>query len=259
MFNHLMAGTLYVVATPIGNLEDITLRAVRILTEVSGIVAEDTRTARKLLGRHHIRPPVLISYFAGNGRRRIPQILARLEQGEDIALISEAGTPSVSDPGADLVRAASDAEIRVVTVPGPSAGPALLSVSGMPSDRYMFLGFLPRKSAERARLLEIFVAAEWPLVAFESPHRLRASLENMVSVFGAERHLVIGRELTKRFEEIYRGPIGQASERFERPRGEFTLVVAPADRQQRRAARPTPQSLTDPAPQRSRRSRSAPP
>ena len=254
-----MPGTLFVVATPIGNLEDVTLRAVRVLGEVSGIVAEDTRTARKLLDRYDIHPAVLISYFAGNGRRRIPQVLARLEQGEDIALISEAGTPGVSDPGADLVRAASDANIQVVTVPGPSAAPALLSVSGMPSDRYTFLGFLPRRSGERVRLLERFAEADWPLVIFESPHRLRASLEDMAAVFGAERHVVVGRELTKRFEEVYRGRISHASEPFPRPRGEFTVVIAPADRRQRRAAVSALQPSTGPAPRRSRRSRPAPP
>ncbi len=253
-----MAGTLYVVATPLGNLEDITLRAVRILAEVSTIVAEDTRTARKLLGRYEINPPVLISYFAGNGRRRIPQVLARLEQGEDVALISEAGTPGVSDPGADLVFAASDTGIPVVTVPGPSAAPALLSVSGLPSDRYTFLGFLPRKTTERIRLLERFSLIDWPLVVFESPHRLRASLADFVSVLGPARHVVVGRELTKRFEEVYRGPVGLAADRFKRPRGEFTLIVAPADRQQRRAAVVAAQSASDLGPQRSRRSRSAP-
>jgi 16S rRNA (cytidine1402-2'-O)-methyltransferase len=255
-----MSGTLYVIATPIGNLEDVSMRTVRVLREVSAIVAEDTRTARKLLDRYEIPVPMLISYFAGNQKRRIPQILSRLAAGDQLALISEAGTPGINDPGYDLVRAGADAGIDIVAIPGPSAVPTLLSVSGLPSDQYTFVGFLPRRSGERNRLLLRFADLEWPLVAFESPHRLRASLTAIVEVMGDDRPVVVGRELTKRFEEIYRGPVSGALERFQRPRGEFTLVLAPlnrAERRQRAAAESSTSESppTDPAPRRSRRSR----
>ena len=239
-----MAGTLYVVGTPIGNLEDVSLRTVRILGEVSGIVAEDTRTARKLLDRYEIAKPALLSYFAGNRRRRTPQILARLEAGEQLALISEAGTPGINDPGSDLVRAVAEAGFDVVAVPGPSAVPTLLSVSGLPADQYTFVGFLPRRTGERRRLLRRFVDLEWPLVAFESPHRLRSSLTDIAEAFGSERPLVVGRELTKRYEEVYRGPISGALERFQHPRGEFTLVVAPLGKADRHRPSPAIRQVT---------------
>ncbi len=258
-----MAGTLYVVGTPIGNLEDLSMRAARTLREVSAIVAEDTRTTRKLLDRYEIPVPVLISYFAGNRRRREPQILARLEAGEDLALVSEAGTPGINDPGSELVRVVSAAEFEVVAIPGPSAVPTLLSVSGLPSDQYTFVGFLPRRTGERTRLFDRLAELEWPLIAFESPHRLRSTLADLAEVLGDDRHIIVGRELTKRYEEVFRGSVGGAVKRFERPRGEFTLVIAPLEKAERRkraiAKNENRESEPNgPGQRRSRRSRSTP-
>ncbi len=258
-----MTATLYVVGTPIGNLDDLSIRAARTLREVSAIVAEDTRTTRKLLDRYGIPVPALISYFAGNRKRREPQILERLEAGEDLALVSEAGTPGINDPGSELVRVVSAAEFEVVAIPGPSAVPTLLSVSGLPSDQYTFVGFLPRRTGERSRLFERHAELDWPLVAFESPHRLRSTLADLAAVVGDERPIIVGRELTKRYEEVFRGSVGDAVKRFERPRGEFTLVVAPLEKVERRK-RALAKRVQDraessgPGQQRNRRSRSAP-
>ena len=217
---------LYVVATPIGNLEDVTLRALRVLKEVGLIAAEDTRTTRKLLRRYDIRTP-LISYYERNRAIRIPSILKRLRE-IDVALVSEAGTPSIRDPGRELIQAAVGQGIPVVPVPGPSAVTAALAVSGMPSDQFLFLGFLPRRRGERRSLLEAVANEPRTLVAFEAPHRLRASLEDMAATLGAQRPVVICRELTKMFEEVYRGTIAGAAVHFSLPRGEFTLVIGGA-------------------------------
>ena len=214
--------TLYVVATPIGNLEDVTLRALRILREVSLIAAEDTRTARKLLSHHGISTRTL-SYNEHNMKQRTPAILRSLDHG-DVALVSEAGTPAVSDPGFQLVVAALEAGRDVVPVPGPSAVIAALVASGLPARRFTFLGFPPRKAAERRGLLESVSHDPGTLVFFESPHRLGKTLGDLQEVLG-DRHIAVCRELTKLHEEVFRGTIGQARERFTEPRGEFTLVV----------------------------------
>ena len=217
-------GTLYVVATPIGNLEDISARAVRVLGEVDLIAAEDTRTTRKLLTRHdlHVR---LVSLFDANARRRIPLLLRELGEGKSIALVSEAGTPLISDPGAQLVSVAAEAGHTVTPIPGPTAIAALLSVAGLPVDKFTFLGFLPRRAGQRRRMIEAVAEQEWPIVLYESPHRLIVTLEALREVLG-DRETVIGREMTKLHEEIFRGTLAEAIEHFEKPRGEFTIVVA---------------------------------
>ena len=217
-------GTLYVVATPIGNLEDISARAVRVLGEVDLIAAEDTRTTRKLLTRHdlHVR---LVSLFDANVRRRIPLLLRELGEGKSIALVSEAGTPLISDPGAQLVSVAAEAGHTVTPIPGPTAIAALLSVAGLPVDKFTFLGFLPRRAGQRRRMIEAVSKQEWPTVLYESPHRLIVTLEALREVLG-DRETVIGREMTKLHEEIFRGTLAEAIEYFEKPRGEFTVVVA---------------------------------
>ena len=220
-------GVLYVVATPIGNLEDISARALRILGEVDLIAAEDTRTTRKLLTRYglHVR---MVSLFDANVRRRIPQLLKELDEDKQIALVSEAGTPVISDPGALLVRAAAEAGHTVTPIPGPTAIAALLSVAGMPADKFTFLGFLPRKAGQRRRLIESIAMQSWPTVLYESPHRIIATLEALRETLG-DRNIVIGREMTKLHEEIFRGTLTEAIEHFQKPRGEFTIAVAGAD------------------------------
>jgi 16S rRNA (cytidine1402-2'-O)-methyltransferase len=222
--------TLYVVATPIGNLEDVTLRALRVLREVSLIAAEDTRTTRKLLARHGIRAlPTgrqarLVSYNEHNKAARRPQLLAALRDG-DVALVSEGGTPVISDPGQDLVTAALEAGFTVTPIPGPSAVTAALAVSGLPTREFTYLGFLPRRAGERRRLFASLRDDPRTIVAFESPHRLLRSLSDMHAEWG-ERRIAVCRELTKAFEEVFRGSISEALEHFaDKPRGEFTLVV----------------------------------
>ena len=214
--------TLYVVATPIGNLEDITLRALRVLGEVDLIAAEDTRVTRKLLKRHGIKTR-LASYHEHNYRRQLPKMLATLEQ-QDVALVSDAGMPSVSDPGAELIAAAAELGVTIATVPGPSAVTSAIAVSGMDAGQFAFLGFLPRRSAERKRLLQAVSADTETLVAFETPHRLSKSLSDVCAVLG-DRRITVCRELTKLHEEIFRGTVSEALEHFANPVGEFTLVV----------------------------------
>ena len=214
--------TLYVVATPIGNLEDITLRALRILGEVGLIAAEDTRTTRKLLNHYGIRTP-LVSFHEHNKAARLPTILEAVKS-KDVALVSEAGVPTVSDPGRELVRRALETGVSVVPAPGPSALITALSISGMFADSFVFLGFIPRRKKDRLRLLESLSAESRTLVAFEAPHRLRQTLEDMRSTW-ADRSIVLCRELTKVYEEVYRGAIAGALEQFTKPRGEFTLVI----------------------------------
>lgn len=218
--------TLYVVATPIGNLEDITLRAMRVLREVALIAAEDTRTTRKLLARHEIRTP-LLSFHRHNHVRQMPRILEALAEG-DVALVSDAGVPTVSDPGAELVRKALESGITVMPIPGASAVTAALSASGMAADRFTFVGFLPRRRSDRLRMLEGLASIETTLVFFEAPHRLRDTLEDILSAW-RDRRMTVCRELTKKFEEVFAGPISEALERFDEPRGEFTLVVEGAE------------------------------
>ncbi len=216
-------GALYLVATPIGNLEDITLRALRILGEVPLIAAEDTRTVRKLLTHHQIRRPRLLSYTERNRRSRTPTILAALGEG-DVALVSEAGMPGISDPGLHLVEAAVAAGHRVVPVPGPSALTAAVAASGLPTRRFQYLGFLPRRAGQRRQLLREVASAPDTLVAFEAPHRLRKTLADLLETLG-DRRIAVCRELTKLHEEIFRGTVSEAADYFSEPRGEFTLVI----------------------------------
>jgi 16S rRNA (cytidine1402-2'-O)-methyltransferase len=215
---------LAICATPIGNLEDITLRVLTELREADLVLAEDTRHTRGLLERHGIKAR-LLSYHEHNEAARVAELLPRLEAGERIALVSDAGMPGVSDPGARLVRAALEAGIAVTVLPGPSAVETALVASGLAGGRYAFLGFLPRKAGELEALWRETSAWGCPLVAFESPHRLTASLRSLAAV-DAGREVAVCRELTKRFEEIARGTAAELAERLvEPPKGEVTLVV----------------------------------
>jgi len=217
-------GTLYLVGTPIGNLEDMTLRALRILEEVRLIAAEDTRRTRKLLEHFQIKTP-LTSYFEGNELTKLEYLLKELGEG-DVALVSEAGMPVVSDPGHRLVRAALAKGIPVVPIPGPSAITCALAVSGLPTDSFLYLGFLPRRKGERRKLLHSLVGEKATLVAFEAPHRLGSCLQDIGEVLG-DRQIVLARELTKLHEEVLRGNVSEmeAHLRENPPRGEFTLVI----------------------------------
>ena len=221
-------GTLYIVATPLGNLEDITLRALRILREVSLIATEDTRTTGQLLKHFEIRRP-LVSYYEHNKVTRLERVLEALAEG-DVALVSEAGTPLISDPGYELVRVAIERGFAVISIPGPSALTVALPASGLPLDRFLFLGFLPRKTGDRRRLLEEVKSQKATLLFFEAPHRLRDTLADMVDILGADRPIAACRELTKLHEEIWRGTLAEARREWEQrePRGEFTLVVGGA-------------------------------
>ncbi|MFQ5880039.1 MAG: 16S rRNA (cytidine(1402)-2'-O)-methyltransferase [Dehalococcoidia bacterium] len=223
---------LYLVATPIGNLEDVTLRALRVLREVGLIAAEDTRTTRKLLSRYGIRNR-LLSYNDHNKPQRIPHILATLEE-KDVALVSEAGMPAISDPGYDLVVAAGQVGVSVVPVPGPSAVVTALAVSGLPTRRFTYVGFLPRRQGERRRALTALAHETATIVALESPHRLLNTLTDMLAAWG-DRRVAVCRELTKAHEEVFRGRLSEAIEYFQEPRGEFTLVVEGAASQEAQA------------------------
>lgn len=220
-------GTLYLVATPIGNLEDITARALRVLGEAALIAAEDTRHTRRLLAHFDIHTP-LTSYFEHNKLTKLDEILEALTAG-DVALVSDAGTPALSDPGYELVRAALAGGFPVVPVPGPSAVVAALVASGLPTDSFVYLGFLPRKDADRRQLLESVAAEPRTLVCFESPHRLLDALRDVEAALG-DRSVAVARELTKLFEEIFRGPASEARAHFEAKgvAGEITLVIAGA-------------------------------
>ncbi|MBN1191266.1 MAG: 16S rRNA (cytidine(1402)-2'-O)-methyltransferase [Dehalococcoidales bacterium] len=214
---------LYVVATPIGNLEDITLRALRILKEVKLIAAEDTRKTRRLLTAYSVQTPVT-SYFEHNKLTKLDYIIERL-RNENVALVSDAGMPGVSDPGYELISAAAGLNIPVVVIPGPSAVLTALAVSGLPTDSFLYLGFLPHKAGLRRRLLKARAGEKSTLVLFEAPHRLGETLKDMLEILG-DRRIVVCRELTKLYEEVFRGTLSQAAEHFTAPRGEFTLVVA---------------------------------
>jgi 16S rRNA (cytidine1402-2'-O)-methyltransferase len=220
-----MAGTLYVVATPIGNLEDITLHALRVLREVDVVACEDTRRTRALLAHFDIHAPVT-SYFEHNKLAKGERLVRTLLEGRSVALVTDAGTPGISDPGFLLVRAARDAGILVVPVPGPAAVTAALSAAGVPADRFVFDGFLPVKPGRRLHRLERLRSLEMTIVCYESPHRILASLEAIGRVFG-DAEIVMARELTKQFEEIVRGTPGGLREHLvpSRTRGEFTLVI----------------------------------
>lgn len=225
-----MNGILYVVATPIGNLEDMTYRAVRILSEVALIAAEDTRHSRKLLDHYAIKTR-LISCHEHNEKERSGELVARLQQGESIALISDAGTPAIADPGYRLVRAARQSGLDVVCVPGCNAMIAGLSISGLPTDSFTFAGFLPAKKSARRALIEQVSAAESTQVFYETPHRLLAALTDLLEICGPTREIAVGRELTKKHEELFWGPLHQALEHFNaKPvKGELVLMLAPGE------------------------------
>jgi len=217
-------GTLYLVATPIGNLEDISPRAIRILSEVRLVAAEDTRVTRKLFTHFGLHTP-LTSYFEHNKLTKLNNILTALTEG-DVALVSDAGTPAINDPGYELVRAALAAGHPVSPVPGPSAPLAALAASGLPTDSFLYLGYLPRKASERKEMVGHVSNLSYTLIFLEAPHRLLACLVDLESCLG-NRPIAVARELTKVHEEIWRGTIPEAREYFSRnePRGEFTLVV----------------------------------
>jgi 16S rRNA (cytidine1402-2'-O)-methyltransferase len=214
--------TLYIVATPIGNLEDISLRAIKTLRQVKLIAAEDTRRAKRLLNAYDIKTP-LTSYYEYNKKLKLNYILKQLEE-MDVALVSEAGMPAISDPGYELVVAASQQGIPVVPIPGPSAIITSLAVSGLPTDRFVYIGFLPRKSGERRRKLQSVIDEAGTIIALEAPHRLQAALDDIKSVLG-DRKITVCRQLTKLHEEIFRGTVSRAQAYFKQPRGEFTLVM----------------------------------
>lgn len=218
-------GTLYIVGTPIGNLEDLSLRAARILRQTPLVAAEDTRTARKLL--HHLGArPRLLSFHEHSPPERLARLLAALRE-QDVALVCEAGMPGVSDPGRALVAAAAAQGIPAEVIPGPSAVTAALALAGMPADAFRFLGFLPRRRPERRQRWRQAAADPSTLVAFEAPHRLRACLEDLAEVMDA-RPIAVCRELTKLHQEVFHGDARQALDYFANPRGEFVLVVAGA-------------------------------
>jgi len=217
-------GVLYLVATPIGNLEDMSPRAVRILREVKLIAAEDTRHTAKLLNHFGIHTPTT-SYFEHNKLTKLDRVLAALADG-DVALVSDAGTPAINDPGYELVRAALASGFDVRLVPGPSSPVAALSVSGLPTDAFLYLGYLPHKKSERRNLLAQIADLRYTLIFLESPHRLTASLEDLLAVLG-DRPVCVAREMTKLYEEFWRGTLSGAADAFKarEARGEFTLVV----------------------------------
>jgi 16S rRNA (cytidine1402-2'-O)-methyltransferase len=213
---------LYIVATPIGNLEDISLRAVRTLREVKLIAAEDTRRTKQLLVTYDIKTPVT-SYHEHNKWTKLEYILGCLEGG-DVALVCNAGMPGISDPGYELILAANRRGIPVVPIPGPSVVTTALVVSGLPTDRFIYIGFLPHKAGSRRRFLQSVADESGTIVILESPHRLRTALNDILLVLG-DRKVAVCRELTKIHEEVFRGTISQAVEHFTQPRGEFTLVI----------------------------------
>jgi 16S rRNA (cytidine1402-2'-O)-methyltransferase len=222
-------GTLYVVATPIGNLRDITERAREVLSRAAVIAAEDTRHSGQLLKHLGIAKP-LVSLHEHNESRRAQELIARLTGGEDVALVSDAGTPLISDPGFDLVRAAIAHGVQVVPIPGACAAVAALSISGLPTDRFAFEGFLPAKAAARRDRLASLRQAEHTLIFYEAPHRLADTLDAMAEAFGTDRTAVVAREITKQFESTYRGTLAELSQRAksdsDMSRGEIVIVVA---------------------------------
>jgi len=234
-----VAGTLYVVATPLGNLGDLSPRAADTLKRVAVVAAEDTRHSKPLL-MHAGSDAELVSFHAHSSERALERLLRILTEGRDVALITDAGTPAISDPGVALVAAARERGIQVVTIPGPTAVAASLSVSGIGGDRYVFLGFLPRKGSDRRRLLLTVAQSEWTVVVFEAPNRVAQLLADLSDVCGSDRHASVSRELTKVFEETRSGTLQELSEHYaEAPaRGEVTVVVAGTGKQ--RIEDPTP-------------------
>lgn len=230
-------GVLYVVATPIGNADDISARAIRVLSEVHLIACEDTRHTARLLAAHSIRTPT-ISYFEHNEARRIPELVARLKSGKDLALVADAGTPAISDPGYRLVRAAIDAGIYVTSVPGPCAAIAALAISGLPTDRFAFEGFLPSRTGDRERILTRLATEQRTIMIYEAARRLPQLLSEMSSAFGPTRQVAIVREATKTHEEILRGNLAQLAETLASRQvlGEVTLIIEGLHDDERRSA-----------------------
>ena len=220
-------GKLYLVGTPIGNLEDITLRAIRILQSVDLIAAEDTRRTGKLLQHLSISTPQ-ISYNEHNHHSRIQELINRLQQGASLALVTDAGMPSISDPGVELVQAAIAHQITVIPIPGPTAVISALAASGLPTDRFIFEGFLPLKQSDRQARLELLRSETKTIVLYEAPHRILKTLKDLLAVVGDRREIVLARELTKIHEEFWRGNIGEAIDLYtneRQPKGEYTLVI----------------------------------
>jgi len=221
----MVTGTLYIVSTPIGNLEDITLRALRILKEVDIVAAEDTRKTKYLLGHFNIEKK-LVSYYSYNEERRIPELIERLKNGESVALVSDAGTPGISDPAYHIVREAIGQGIPIIPIPGATAFLPALVASGLPAESFLFEGFLPTKKGRKTKL-EQLKSEERTIILYESPHRILRTLHDLLEVLG-DRDAAVGRELTKKFEEIVRGKLSKIIAKFEKEkiRGEFVIVVA---------------------------------
>jgi 16S rRNA (cytidine1402-2'-O)-methyltransferase len=230
-------GILYVVATPIGNPDDVTARTIRVLGAADLIACEDTRRTGRLLAAHSIRTPT-VSYFEHNEERRTPELIERLQRGAKIALVTDAGTPAISDPGYRLVRAAHEAGVRVAAVPGPSAVVAALSIAGLPTDRFVFEGFLPTRAIARRAALKRMAREERTIVIFEAGRRLSETLDDMAAEFSADRMAAVVRELTKTFEETIRGTLGELARTFKTREalGEVTLVVEGARKSNETAA-----------------------
>jgi 16S rRNA (cytidine1402-2'-O)-methyltransferase len=238
-----MAGTLYVVATPLGNLDDLSPRAAATLRQVVAVAAEDTRHTKPLLAHVGARAE-LLSFHAHSPDAALRRILHLLGSGKDVALVTDAGTPAVSDPGADLVAAARARDIPVVTVPGPTAVAAALAVSGLAADRYLFLGFLPRKGGDRRRLLDLVAKSEWTVVVFEAPPRVAELLADLAAACGGERPAAVSRELTKVFEETRAGTLAELAGYYGAapPRGEVTVVIAGTGKPAREERPPDPEA-----------------
>ncbi len=236
-----MFGTLYVVSTPIGNLEDVTLRALRVLKEASLIAAEDTRHTARLLQRYEIRTPTT-SFHEHNEQQKVPALIERLKAGDSIALVSDAGTPGIRDPGYRLVRAALDEHIRVEAIPGPSAILTALVASGLPVDSFTFLGFPPTRGGARAGWRGNAIAEPRTVVFFEAPHRIRQTLTELARLAG-DRQMAVAREMTKVHEEVLRGTAESLLARMEEPRGEMTVLIAPGTPSGWADAPPTDESI----------------
>ncbi len=219
-------GTLYIVATPLGNLGDLSPRAAEVLRSVELVAAEDTRRSRTLLAHVDARPRV-VSFHAHSTPARLAKLVETLERGESVALLTDAGTPTISDPGGQLVERAREHGIETVVIPGPSAVAAALSISGLPADRFTFLGFLPRRGANRKRLLNSVANSPWTVVLFEAPGRVARLLADLADACGADRQAVVARELTKAYEEVKAGTLGELSGYYRdaAPRGEITVLV----------------------------------
>ncbi len=224
-----MSGILYIVATPIGNLDDITHRAINTLKEVDLIAAEDTRKTRRLLNRFNIGAK-MVSYFEHQEQKRMETVLSALREGQNVALVSNAGTPTISDPGFKLVREAWKEGIRVIPIPGACAGIAALCASGLPTDMFTIVGFLPDKSGKRKKVLTKFVGYDFTLIFYVSPHKLFKTLQDMVDVLGGDRPAVIFREITKIYEERIEGSLDELLNQYwnKKLKGEITIVVSKA-------------------------------